>query len=73
MSVVSLRSRYGVSSDPYDPSWAPLSLLLPHYSEVTHTLSNSQCSDSKQHPSYGHNASLWEGGKRLLKPNIEGV
>lgn len=38
MSVVSLRSRDGVSSDPYDPSWAPVSLLLPHYSEVTHTL-----------------------------------
>lgn len=38
MSTVSLRSGYGVSCDPYDPSWSPLSLLLPHYSEVTQTL-----------------------------------
>lgn len=77
MSTVSLRSGSGVSCDPYDPSWSPLSLLLPHYSEVTHTLSNSQCSDSKQHPSCGHNASLrgggGGGGEWLLKPNIEGV
>lgn len=39
----------------------------------THTLSNSQCSDSKQHPSYGHYASLWEGGKCLFKANIGSV
>lgn len=38
LSTVSLRSGYGVSCDPCDPSWSPLSLLLPHYSEVTHTL-----------------------------------
>lgn len=46
-------------------------LPCPSFSLITvrsHTLSNSQCSDSKQHPSYGHNASLWEGGKWLLKP-----
>lgn len=52
------------------------SLPCPSFSLITvrsHTLSSSQCLDSKQHPSYGHNTSLWDGGKWLLKPNIEGV
>lgn len=71
MSVVTLRSRYGVSCDPYDPSRSPLALLLPHYSEVTHIdypipsvliQNNIHHMDAASH--------CWRVGSNSLKHNI---
>lgn len=73
MAAVTLSLGYSASCDPSDPSCSPSALLLPHYSGVTHTPCNSQCSDSKQHPSYTHNAPLWEGGENGLICNMGNI
>lgn len=50
-----------------------LGLPLPSFSLITawsHTPSNSLFSDSKEHPSYRHNASVWEGSERCIICNM---
>lgn len=50
----------------------PRPSFLPHYSGVKHTLQFPwQCSDSAQHPSFSHNALVWEGGEE--GPHITGL
>lgn len=61
MSVVTLRSRNGASCDSYDPSWSPLALLLPHYSEVTHI--HSPIPSVLIQNNIHHMDTLLEGGK----------